>query len=407
MGNAHPIDLEDELNPLDSKDLNFNGGHVIFKRIISSGFYPGFLFFLTLSSYSLINLISGEIRPRAYKEVTMSRKNTNTSLMLLLVLAVIFAFTSCGKLKVSNLRANYYFNRANALFSDGNYRLAIDEYERALIYNPDLVEAFRFLGECYKNLYKPGQETPENIEKKDKALDALNKAYDIDPANKEIIYSLGDMYDKIRDFEEAEKMYLKIVELEPTKMENYYVVAQFYTRYAGGADEEATDGGKTAFQKAEEMYLRRIEVDPEDPKGYAYIAQFYDNLQPIPAFDKALEFHLVRANQEPDNAEIWYAVGVNRWAKAHRLQNMISTAEQKKLADESEAALLKAIEMDPSYPEPYAYMSVLNRSLKARLWPENSGRLIQEAERYVQKFQDARKAQADMRRLEQELRGIR
>ena len=337
----------------------------------------------------------------------MSRKNTNTFLMLLLVLAVFFAFTSCGKLKVSNLRANYYFNRANALFSKGEYRPAIDEYERALIYNPDLVEAFRFLGECYKSLYKPGADDPDNIEKKDRALDALKKAYEIDPGNKEIIYSLGDMYDKLRDFEDAEKMYLKIIELEPTKMENYYVVAQFYTRYAAGSEEEVTDGGRTPFQKAEEMYMRRIEVDPEDPKGYAYIAQFYDNLAPIPEFDKANDFHVIRAKHEPDNAEILYAIGVNRWAKAHRLQNMISTGEQKKLADESEAALLKAIDMDPSYPEPYAYMSVLNRSLKARLWPKNAARLTQEAEQWSQKFQDRRKKQADRRRTEQELRGIR
>ncbi len=337
----------------------------------------------------------------------MSRKNTNTFLMLLLVLTVIFAFTSCGKLKVSNLRANYYFNRANALFSDGKYRPAIDEYERALIYNPDLVEAFRFLGECYKSLYKPGVDSPDNIEKKDKALDALKKAYEIDPGNKEIIYSLGDMYDRLRDFEEAEKMYLKIIEMEPTKMENYYVVAQFYTKYAGITETEMGDGGKTPFQKAEEMYMRRIEVDPEDPKGYAYIAQFYDNLQPIPEFDKANEFHMIRAKQDPDNAEILYAIGVNRWAKAHRLQNMISAGEQKKLADESEAALQKAIEMNPSYPEPYAYMSVLNRSLKARLWPENAARLTLEAEQWAEKFQVARKREADRRRTEQELRGIR
>ena len=153
--------------------------------------------------------------------------------------------------------------------------------------------------------------------------------------------------------------------------------------------------------------MRRIEVDPEDPKGYAYIAQFYDNLQPIPEFDKANEFHMIRAKQDPDNAEVLYAIGVNRWAKAHRLQNMISAEEQKKLADESEAALQKAIEMDPSYPEPYAYMSVLNRSLKARLWPENAARLTLEAEQWAEKFQVARKREADRRRTEQELRGIR
>jgi len=319
---------------------------------------------------------------------------------------VIFAFTSCGKLKVSNLRANYYFNKANALFSGNQYRRAIEEYERALIYNPNLVEAFRFLGECYKNLYKPGVETPDNIEKANKALDTLKKAYEIEPTNKDIIYSLGDMYDKLRDFEEAEKMYLKILEMEPTKMENYYVVAQFYTRYAGGSGEEEADEGKTPFQKAEEMYLRRIEVDPEDPRGYAYAAQFYDNLT-IPDFDRANSFHELRIKYDPENPEVWLSVGINRWSKAHRMQNILSKEEQIKLGEESEAALQKAIELDPSYPEPYAYMSVLNSSLWARLLPEKAARYNAEAEQYRQKWQDATKKQAERRRLEQELRGIR
>jgi tetratricopeptide (TPR) repeat protein len=326
---------------------------------------------------------------------------------ILFALIVIFAFTSCQKLKVSNLKANYYFNSANSLFTENQYRRAIEEYERALIYNPDLVEAFWYLGESYKNLYKPGVDTPENEEKANKALENLTKAYDIAPTNKDIIYSLGDMYDILRNFEEAEKMYLKIVEMEPTKMENYYVVAQFYTKYAGSTEKEVGDGGKTPFQKAEEMYLRRIEVDPEDPRGYAYIAQFYGNLTPIPEFDKANEFHHLSAKYDPENAEVWYSIGVNRWSKAHRLQNTLSVEEQKALANESEEALLKAIELDPSYPEPYAYMSVLYRSVKERLWPERASRFKQEAEQYTQKFQEASKKRAERRRLEQELRGIR
>ena len=337
----------------------------------------------------------------------MFRKSTHVSIAILLALMVVLTFTSCQKLKVRNLKANYYFNRANSLFIERQYRRAIEEYERALIYNPDLVQAFRYLGECYKNLYKPGVDSLDNVDKANKALENLTKAYEIAPNNKDIIYSLGDMYDILRNFEEAEKMYLKILEMEPTKMENYYVVAQFYTKYAGSTEEEVGDGGKTPFQKAEEMYLRRIEVDPEDPRGYAYTAQFYGNLTPIPEFDKANEFHMLHLKNDPDSAEIWYSIGVNRWSKAHRLQNMISTEEQKKAAEESEEALLKAIELDPSYPEPYAYMSVLNRSVKARLWPERAGRLTQEAEQYVQKFQEAQKKRAERRRLEQELRGIR
>ena len=113
---------------------------------------------------------------------------------------------------------------------------------QTLKYNPDLVQAYRFLGESYKSLYKPAVETERNKEIEEKALEALRKAYEIDPMNKEVIYSLGDMYDKIRDFDSAEQLYLKILEMEPTNMGNYYVVAEFYKRYAGSEEEGEEDG---------------------------------------------------------------------------------------------------------------------------------------------------------------------
>ncbi len=342
----------------------------------------------------------------------MVKQKTIRPLLIFLAIAALFAFTACEKIKVSNLKANNHFNMANEFYRDGQYRKAIEEYNKTLEFNPNLTQAYRLLGESYKNLYKHGVDTPENTERANRALEALKKAYEIDPDNKDIIYSLGDMYDKLRDFEEAEKLYLKILEMEPTNMGNYYVVAQFYQRYSGGTEEKTEIGETTPFKKAEEMYLRRIELDPENPEGYAFAAQFYDDAvnraaEPALMFEKARFFHQLRLKDNPDNAEVWYAIGVNRWSKAYRLQNVISIEEQKKLAEESHNALQKAIELDPSYPEPYAYMSVLNQSLRARLEPEKASRYITEADQYQARFQEAQKKRADRRRLEQELRGIR
>ncbi len=67
------------------------------------------------------------------------------------------------------------------------------------------------------------------------------------------------MYDKLREFPKAEKLYLRIIELEPANMSNYYVLAEFYKRYAGEKKEIA--------KKAESMYLRRIETDPRTPRA--------------------------------------------------------------------------------------------------------------------------------------------
>jgi len=197
-------------------------------------------------------------------------------------------------------------------------------------------------------------------------------------------------------------------------MENYYVVAGFYKRYvavkaSGESDEKESEGeevGKTPFQRAEEMYLRRIELDPESPEGYAHAAQFYDEIQP-PDFDKALEFHKYRTKYEPDNHIPLYAIGVNRFWKAHRLQNILSKKERIKLGQEAEEALLKAIELDPSYSYSYSYMEIVYRNIFAKVYPERESRYIDEANMWHGRFEDARKKELERKRLEQELKGTR
>jgi len=335
----------------------------------------------------------------------MFRKVINTSLLVLLVLAVVFSTVSCDKLRVSNLKANHHFTNANHHFTDSKYRLAIEEYELALSYNPDLTQAYRFLGESYKNLYKPAVEDERNKEIERNALEALNKAYEIDPTNKGIIHSLGDMYDKMRNFDEAEKLYLKILEMEPTNMSNYYVVAEFYKRYAGRVEEgEGEDNGvKTPFQKAEEMYLRRIETDPSNSQGYAYIAQFYELIQPIPEFDKAVFYHKKRTELDPEDAEAWTAIGVNRWGKAYRIQSKLTRQQRIDLANESDAALKKAIELDDQYPEPYAWLSPLYKSVFAKLYPERAKRYEDDADIYIQRYNELKKREVQRKALQKEL----
>ncbi len=350
-------------------------------------------------------------------EVNMRQRFINTIPLIILVLAIIFAASGCGKF-IGGLRANYYFAQANKFFAESQYRQAIEQYEIALVHNPNLVEAYQYLGESYKNLYRgPAVDTPENKERAEKALIALKRAYEIDPFDMDVIYSLGDMYDRLRNFEEAEKLYLRILELEPTNMENYYVVAGFYKKYVpvrassapGGQESGETEGeeeGKTSFQKAEEMYLRRIELDPESPEGYAYAAQFYEDLQP-PDFDKAYKFHIYRTKLTPDDYIPWYAMGVNRFYKAHRLQNILSREERIKLGEEAIRALEKAIEINPSYSYTYSYMNIVYRNIYTVVYPERKSRYIEEADMWAQRFEDARKKELERERLERELRGIR
>jgi len=326
----------------------------------------------------------------------MNHKRVGTVFALLLVFVFVTAFTGCEKLNVSKLRANYHFNKANQFFKDGKFRRAMQEYENTLKYNPSLIQAHRFLGESYKSLYKVGVDTPENNDVAAKALDSFKKAYDAEPTNKEIIFSLGDMYDKLKDFENAEKLYLRILELEPGNMGNYYVVAEFYKRYA-------TDKAELRA-KAESMYLRRIELDPLNPQGYAYIANYFENLAPsADVYDTAAEYWDMRIALDPKSAEAWLAKGVNRWSVSYRFQNL-PQPERLKTAQQALAALEKANELDPEYPEPYSWLSVLYQSVLIKLEPDKEARYKAEADRAMERWNDMRKRAAEKKKLEEELK---
>lgn len=329
----------------------------------------------------------------------MSRKWTAPVLLGAFTLLLIFSSVGCAKLNVKKLQANYHFSKANQLFRDNKFSKAIVEYEATLKFNPELKDAYQFLGESYKALYQPGKDTPENLDRQAKALDALGKAYDLDKNNKQIIYSLGDMYDKMRDVEKAEQMFLRIIDLEPGNMNNYYIVAEFYKRYAGEH--------KELKAKAEAMYLRRIETDPENVQGYAYMADYYDKL---PAgeykgkFDDAMKYIVMRQSLEPESAEVYYTIGVNRFQKAFQLQNFLSQAEKEVCAADAEKSLMKAIELDPNWAESYAYMKILYINVHSKLYPERESRYMELATQYGNKWDDARKRQLDRMKLEKELK---
>jgi tetratricopeptide (TPR) repeat protein len=333
----------------------------------------------------------------------MFRQRTNGFLLAAAALAVVFALSACENLSVSQLTANYHFAKANRFFTENQYRKAIAEYELTLSNNPNMTQAYRFLGESYKQLYKPGIDNADNNDKKAKALEALNKAYAIEPNNKDIIYSLGDMYDKLRDFDQAEKLYLRIIDLEPFNMSNYYVIAEFYKRYAGDA--------KGSAQKAQSMYLRRIETDPDNPQGYAYAASYYETLpasaaniqQAIDNYDMADSYWDKRIALQPNSAEAWLAKGVNRWNRAYRFQN-VSKEERLAVAQAALKAIQKAIDLDPNYPEPYAHMGPLYMAVLAKLEPENEARYNAEGARYLEKYQEMRKRFVERKKLEEELK---
>ncbi len=214
------------------------------------------------------------------------KKISTTALICVLFLVFLISFTGCEKLKIDNLRANHHLQKANDNYTKEKFKKAIEEYEIALQYNPKLEFVYFYLGTANALMYKPGKEGDRNKEYGDDALKYLLKAKEVEPEENQVkvTLALGDIYDKMENFEESEKYYLQILEKAPEKADTYYILADFYSKF-----------GKLA--EAESMYEKRIQLNPEDPSGYFYYANFLGNRR---KFDESIKFHQKRINTMVD-----------------------------------------------------------------------------------------------------------
>jgi tetratricopeptide (TPR) repeat protein len=314
------------------------------------------------------------------------KKFCSVLLIIFVSALIITGFTACDKLKITNLKANKHFKSGNKFYSEEKYKKAIAEYEAALQLNPKLNSAFYYLGSSYIMVYKPGDDSEKNKEYGAKATEYLQKALEMDPENKNIIQALGDINDKMRNFELAEKYYLQVQKFTPDDPASYYNLAGFYS-----------NNGK--YDKAIEMYEQRIALEPANPDGYLYLADFFQNKR---KWDDAIKYHELRiekitANEMEEKektdllAEAYYRLGVVCWNKSYQTPpDVMGAVERLQVVEQGFKALSKATELSPNFPDPWAYMGLLYRQ-KAVAEPLKAAEYTKQSDAMVQKFQDLRK----------------
>jgi len=305
---------------------------------------------------------------------------------MFLTTLIITSFTACDKLKITNLKANKHFKTGNKYYSEEKFKKAITEYEAALQLNPKLKAAFYYLGSSYIMVYRPGDESEKNIEYGSKATEYLQKALEQNPENKDIIQALGDINDKMRNFDLAEKYYLQVQEFTPEDPVSYYNLAGFYN-----------NNGK--YDKAIEMYEKRIALDPTDPEGYLYLAGFFQDKR---KWDEAIQNHELRITKINESdldekekndllADAYYRLGVVCWNKSYQTPpDVMGSVERLQVVEKGFEALKKSSELSPNFPDPWAYMKLLYLQ-KSIAEPLNKDKYDKEGEKMVQKFQELRK----------------
>jgi tetratricopeptide (TPR) repeat protein len=264
-----------------------------------------------------------------------------------------------------------------------DYKQAAEKYEEALASNPDLGDAYFYLGNSYDNLYKPSRKgEPENDELLTKAVENYQKASEqaTNPLTKQrSLQYLVAVYgaEKLNDPAQQEPILRRMIELEPNDPANYHYLARVHE-----------DSGN--YEEAEKLLLEARDKKPMDATVYTTLAAFYNRQG---NFEKTMEALKQRADLEPNNPEAFHTMATYYWEKAQK-DFTIPQAERMKYAMAGHAAADRALKLNPNYIDALIFKGLLLRS-QALLErdPKLQQALVKEAEGYQKRAIEMRDKQ--------------
>jgi tetratricopeptide (TPR) repeat protein len=289
------------------------------------------------------------------------RNFSNVAVCALLV-SMAMATAGCGQ--VNGLKAKMAFREANGLYQSQDYRAALEAYEESIELDPSLTDAYFYLANSADNLYRAVRRgEPENDALLTTAVENYEKASEfatqpnIKQLALEYLVSAYTSPDKLNDPGMAEPLVLRMIEMDPTEMENYFALARIYEDFGD-------------YERAEEMLVRAQEVQPDQPRVYMILAGYYNRQG---EFEKTIEALQQRATIEPNNPEVYYTIATYYWDKAYR-DFRIQDADKRELVQTGLDMIDKAISIKDDYDEALVYKNLLLRT-QANLETDRSKQL--------------------------------
>ncbi|GCA85499.1 TPR repeat-containing protein YrrB [Microcystis aeruginosa NIES-2522] len=152
-------------------------------------------------------------------------------------------------------RAAWYYNRGILYYNQQKYKLALDDYNKAIELNPNLAQAYNNRGNLYYNQ-----------QKYELALADFNKAIELNRNFAEAYYNRGGIYYNLQKYDLALSDYSKAIDINPNLAEAYY-----------------NRGGLYSYQQKYELALadfnKAIEINPNFAEAYANRGLLYAELK--------------------------------------------------------------------------------------------------------------------------------
>lgn len=267
---------------------------------------------------------------------------------------LVFAGSGC-----SALQAKLALKDGNKAYKEENFKKAIEYYEKAIKFDPEMGEAYFYMGSSHQALFRPGKDSPENKAHLEAAVDLYKKSLDKNKADTEdlkqakrnALAALTSIYsdEPFKNYDTAIDYAKRLIADNPTEIKNLFAMAALYEKFE-------------KYPDAEQAYATAWEKNPKEVKACAALAGFYNKAywDGKSQFDKAIEILNKCAEINPDCATGYYKVAVFYWDKAYR-DRELNDKQKDHYADAGLEAVEKAIKIKSDYAEAYSYKGLLLR----------------------------------------------
>jgi tetratricopeptide (TPR) repeat protein len=240
------------------------------------------------------------------------------------------------------LQARVELKKGNSLYQQEQYSAAMVEYQKGLELDPADTFAWRSVGLSALALYRPGDDSPKNLEYGRIAADAFQKYLKENPDDA-----------KVQDY-----------------LMSILVSSKQYPQALAFVDQLQQQNPNEA----------------NDPKWNKYRVQVLIQAGRLPDAEQ-----LALKTPGPEQPVSLYSIGVEAWHKVYNV-NTIDFAAKQQLVELGLRGLRKAVEIKPDYFDAMFYLGLMLRE-KAKLETDGNARTadVDEAETWLKKGLELRK----------------
>jgi tetratricopeptide (TPR) repeat protein len=228
---------------------------------------------------------------------------------------VLFSFASVG---CDKFKSKQLIREGNAYFKEQLYEDALKKYEQAQALDPNEVRLDKFVAMGNMALYNPGSTHPKDLAALGKAIDHFKKYLAARPDDEKAAKFLVTTYMNAQKYEDAIAYFKDFITKHPRDTQAVQTVAMLYAK-----------------------------------KG---------------DYENSIDWQKKRADLEPNNADVFYTMGVTAWDKSYNApgadispEHGLTPEKRKEILDFGMASLDKAIQLNPDYFEAMLYKNLLYR----------------------------------------------